>query len=316
MNKVAVKLLGIAVFCLVSPLFAQRHLLPKNSLTGYSGKGPTFSRAVSGMESPTGPTESRALPAAKSEKRIFLQPVRLSSFRSSSQMLVMTSSNWASVSGTLRRYERRSSRGQWTAVGYPITVVVGKNGLAWGVGVATGGSASPDDPIKKEGDGRAPAGMFRLGTFFGYATRKQPGWKMPYLNLTELTQCVDDVDSKFYNRVLNRDSVSPDWNSAETMLRSDDLYRWGIVIEYNSNPPLPGRGSCIFLHIWRGPGQGTVGCTAMPENELETILSWLDPRKQPFLVQLPVAQYRKLEKRWELPDILPSRKVLSQRGLE
>jgi D-alanyl-D-alanine dipeptidase len=62
-------------------------------------------------------------------------------------------------------------------------------------------------------------------------------------------------------------------------------------------------GSCVFLHIWSGPAQGTAGCTAMAQDQLEPILTWLDPAKTPILVQLPQAQYKKLRKPWRLPKL-------------
>jgi D-alanyl-D-alanine dipeptidase len=116
-------------------------------------------------------------------------------------------------------------------------------------------------------------------------------------------ECVDDAGSRFYNQVVDRQSVAPDWTSSEHMLRPDELYRWGIVVDHNSNPVQPGAGSCIFLHIWRGPGQGTVGCTAMPRDQIESILAWLDPTRKPLLVQLPEHQYRKLQKKWRMPQL-------------
>jgi D-alanyl-D-alanine dipeptidase len=100
---------------------------------------------------------------------------------------------------------------------------------------------------------------------------------------------------------VDRTTVSPDWNSSEHMLRSDDLYRWGVVVDHNADPPRPGAGSCIFLHIWRGPGQPTVGCTAMPQENLESVLGWLDPAKKPLLVQLPESEYQRLKRKWKLP---------------
>jgi L,D-peptidoglycan transpeptidase YkuD (ErfK/YbiS/YcfS/YnhG family) len=122
---------------------------------------------------------------------------------------------------------------------------------------------------------------------------------------------VDDPSSKHYNSVLDRSTVTaPDWNSSEHMLRSDELYRWGIVVGHNgivakdnANATVPGGGSCIFLHIWQGPGQGTVGCTAMPQRDLESLLVWLDPTRTPLLVQLPAADYERLSDRWKLPPL-------------
>jgi D-alanyl-D-alanine dipeptidase len=222
----------------------------------------------------------------------------------SRQLLVVTSPDWNAVEGNLQRYERAGPHKPWKTVGDPITIVVGKNGLGWGAGVVPVEGMSPGDPIKKEGDGKAPAGIFRLSTAFGYAPQEESGWTMPYVPLTPTVECVDDTSSKYYNRVLDRGTVAPDWNSSEHMRRDDELYRWGIVVDHNADPIKPGGGSCIFMHIWRGRGQGTVGCTAMPQEELEAVLGWLDPRKEPLFVQLPMGRYYKLRKRWKLPQQL------------
>ncbi|HEY3973422.1 MAG TPA: hypothetical protein VGM18_10480 [Candidatus Sulfotelmatobacter sp.] len=231
-------------------------------------------------------------------------------FAASTQMAVVTTADWNAVEGWLQRYDRAIPGAAWVPVGEPISVVVGKHGLGWGVGVVAidyPKIRDMSDPVKKEGDGTAPAGVFALGTSFGYATEPLLGSKMPYLHLTASIECVDDPNSKYYNRVIDRSAVSPDWNSSEHM-RSIGEYRWGIVIDHNgivtdvkSHPPVPGAGSCVFLHIWRGPGQGTAGCTAMPQIDLETLLTWLDPKRKPLLLQLPEAEYARLVNRWKLP---------------
>lgn len=225
--------------------------------------------------------------------------------QSSTEMVVVTTPDWNAAQGMLRRYERTAAGKKWKLVGEPITVMIGKNGLAWGTGIVPleEHAAGSTDPVKKEGDGRAPAGIFRLSKAFGYANQAQPGWKMPYLNLTSSVECVDDTKSKFYNQVVDRSAVSADWNSSEHMLRPDDLYRWGVLVDHNAAPATAGGGSCIFMHIWRGPGQPTVGCTAMPQASLESLIAWLDPARTPLLVQLPAAQYQKLRKHWRLPKM-------------
>lgn len=225
-------------------------------------------------------------------------------FSHSTQMIVVTTDSWDSPRGTLRRYERERPGNPWQAAGEPITVMIGKSGLGWGTGLL----APPregSDPVKKEGDGKAPAGVFRLSKAFGYAPQEQSGWKMPYVSLTPTIQCVDDEKSKFYNTLVDTSAVSADWGSHENeqMRRADNLYRWGILVDHNANPPRAGGGSCIFMHIWRGPGEPTVGCTAMAQPELELLLGWLDPERKPLLVQLPAAQFQKLRHRWNLPEI-------------
>jgi len=79
------------------------------------------------------------------------------------------------------------------------------------------------------------------------------------------------------------------------------LFRLGIVVQQNAPDTRPGAGSCVFLHIWRGPHEPTSGCTAMPEERVRETVRWLDPKLRPVLVQLPDLEYVKLRERWQLP---------------
>lgn len=234
------------------------------------------------------------------------QSTPLSPLRQSTQLIVVVTSDWNNVDGQLQRYQRQSADSPWNAVGDPIPIVVGKKGLGWGIGMMPIPAArSTDDPVKKEGDLRSPAGIFSLGTAFGYAPHQPDGWKIPYLALTPSIECVDDSHSHFYNRVVDRSTVLPDWNSSEHMRSVGEAYRWGIVINHNSDSPRPEGGSCVFMHIWSGSGNGTVGCTAMPEQQIKFILPWLNPAAKPLLVQMPQEQYRQIEKLLHLPSPPP-----------
>lgn len=132
---------------------------------------------------------------------------------------------------------------------------------------------------------------------------------MPYLTLTQSIECVDDPRSKFYNRIMDRSLVTPDWNSSEHMRNVGEAYRWGIVVDFNrtvsgstTNPPEPGAGSCVFLHIWKSHDRGTAGCTAMSQSDLTTLLIWLDPTRKPCLVQLTEPIYQRLVNQGILPN--------------
>ena len=214
------------------------------------------------------------------------------------RLLLVTTSDWNSVDGTLTRYSRFGDR--WKQVGDPIPVVVGKNGLAWDPQLANRHTDQFHGPVKHEGDGRSPAGIFKLGDSFGFAD--SPSDIQNYRQLTATTECIDDVNSKHYAQIVDRSSVEDvDWNSSEKM-RSIDLYRWGIVAHYNMSPAVPGNGSCIFLHVWRGAAQGTAGCTAMPETDLLNTIHWLNSKApNAVLVQLPQAEYQRLKAQWRLP---------------
>ena len=231
----------------------------------------------------------------------------------STQVIVVTTADWNTVQGQLQRLERASVHARWHAVGTPIAIVVGRNGLGWGLGmVATDGPEvrASSDPVKKEGDIRSPAGIFTLGTAFGYAAQPLDGLKLPYLQLTPAIECVDDPASQHYNRIVDRADVTPDWKSSEHMRDAGEAYVWGVVVNHNgtvpgTSRPVPGSGSCVFLHIWSGDERGTTGCTAMAEPNLETLMTWLDPARHPLLVQLPEPVYARLERAWRLPRYGP-----------
>ena len=194
-----------------------------------------------------------------------------------------------------------------SGVGEAIATVVGRSGLGWGRGL----HAAAPGPQKHEGDGRAPAGAFRLTAAFGYAEREPTG--LPYLPTDADTECVDDAASAAYNTVRER-TEGADWTSWEEMRRGDALYRLGVVVAHNGPgvaselipqargaEPVAGGGSCIFLHVWRGPASTTSGCTAMPDADLQGVLAWLDAAAEPVLVQLPRPVYARLRAPWALP---------------
>jgi zinc D-Ala-D-Ala dipeptidase len=216
------------------------------------------------------------------------------------QALVVTTRNWSSVDAALQLYERKNARSVWISTGERISAVVGRNGLAWGRGIHTDLPAG--GPQKREGDGKAPAGIFRIGPAFGYAPAEALPWvRLPYRQMTESSKCVDDPASAAYNRMVEEGSVRKDWNSFEDMRRSDEQYRLGIVIGHNADPVAPGGGSCIFLHIWEKPTGGTSGCTAVSAADMEKILRRLKPEANPVLIQLPQQEYARMRGPRELP---------------
>jgi L,D-peptidoglycan transpeptidase YkuD (ErfK/YbiS/YcfS/YnhG family) len=218
----------------------------------------------------------------------------------SSQMVVVTTKDWTATDGTLRRFERTERA--WQQVGPAVPVVVGRGGLGWGRGLNPPSSSGPQ---KKEGDGRSPAGIFRLTYAFGYAPAEEVREiKLPYIQCASSVECVDDTNSASYNIIVDRRAVAKvDWKSSEKMRLSDDEYKLGVFVAHNSSPTEPGAGSCVFLHIWKEPGHPTSGGTAMSMGVIESLLGWLDARSNPVLVQLPQEEYRQKQTSWMLPAI-------------
>jgi D-alanyl-D-alanine dipeptidase len=197
---------------------------------------------------------------------------------------------------------RADARSRWQSEGSAVPAVIGRRGLAWGVGFEP--HAAPDEPRKREGDGRSPAGVVSLDTAFGFAPADSAGWlRLPYLPLSTGTECVDDTASVHYNQVVERGDVARvDWQSAERM-RQVQPYRLGFTTGYNTTPHVKARGSCIFFHIWSGPRSTTAGCTALAEGDLRVLMAWLDPRANPVAVQLPAAVHARLREAWGLPAL-------------
>jgi L,D-peptidoglycan transpeptidase YkuD (ErfK/YbiS/YcfS/YnhG family) len=200
------------------------------------------------------------------------------------QVVLVLSPNAESIPARMWMLERTTADDDWSTAAGPIPVSLGRSGLGWGEGEHT----MPPPAgfrIKHEGDGCSPAGVFRIPFAFGYAPASEAmKVRLPYIPVTETLAGVDDVNSKYYNQVVDSSTVTKDWESNETMLRPDGLYRWGAFIAHNPRGE-PGRGSCIFFHLWNGPGRPTAGCTALAEEDVVKLLSWLDPVKEPRLVQ-------------------------------
>lgn len=217
------------------------------------------------------------------------------------QAIVSLTADWDATDAVLQRYERASASAPWHPVGPPVRAAVGRTGLAWGRGMDDAPHAG--GPVKHEGDGKAPAGVFRLGPAFGYAPADSVPWiRLPYVHSLPSVKCVDDPASARYNRLVDQDTVAaPDWKSHEEMRLGTDVYRLGIWVSHNDAPPVAGAGSCIFVHVWQGPGVPTVGCTAMDAADLRAVLRWLDPRAAPVLVQAPRAAYPALAATLGLP---------------
>jgi len=216
------------------------------------------------------------------------------------QLLLCLAADWDQPAAWLQRFERRAD-GSWQPLGARIATMLGRSGLAWGRGL----HASPGGLEKREGDGRAPAGIFAITALFGDAAPDSAfarAAKLPYRHATPDLKAIDDPASAHYNQIVDQSLISrPDWVSCEDMLRSDQRYAVGAVVAHNSDPAQPGEGSCIFLHVWAGPGVPTAGCTAMAVADMTEIAAWLDGACSPVLVQLPQAEYERLRAPWGLP---------------
>lgn len=126
---------------------------------------------------------------------------------------------------------------------------------------------------KREGDGATPAGRFELRR--GFSFEQLPGATIPCARITETGVWVDDPESKYYNMWVNSLAPDKDWKTAEKMIGYPVSYRYGIVIEYNTDPVIKGAGSAIFLHC--SQGGPTAGCVAVPEDVMFSLMHFVRP---------------------------------------
>ncbi len=234
----------------------------------------------------------------------------------SSQLVLVVTRTRSASTGKLWAFDRDGDT--WRAA-FAEPVVLGRNGLAWGRGLHSDRDRGKGDEVKREGDGCSPEGAFELLSVYGYQHPRSIGIDFPYEQITPDLVCIDDVTSEYYNLIVPADSAGIRMDSTdaaddsadaspvshEMMRRDDDLYRYLVLVGHNLPDPVPGAGSCIFLHIWRGRNEPTAGCTAMAEPVIVQILSWLEKDKSPRLVQLSRKNYMRLKHEWGLPEVIP-----------
>ena len=227
-----------------------------------------------------------------------------SEWSSARQLVRVLVKDWNATQGQLQRFEKR--RGAWVAVGAPIDVVVGRTGSAWGRGLGAP-HIDANAPVKREGDGKAPAGIFRIGSAFGYAPQLSTG--LAYLPMQASSYCMDVPASPLYNRIVDAKAVGESAVAGSTEPMRLDLvtpgdmrYQRGFVIEHNADA-VPGKGSCIFGHQWKNKDTPTAGCTAMAPEDMAVLIAWLDRRVHPVLALMPEDEYTQQAAQLALPAL-------------
>ena len=136
-----------------------------------------------------------------------------------------------------------------------------------------GTSSSPS-----EGKAATPQGLYAVGDAFYQGSK--PDTKLNTFKITSNTYWVDDPNSKYYNKRVEGTS-NKDWSSAEHMSEISS-YKYGFVIEYNTNPIKKGAGSAIFFHI--SHNSPTAGCVSVSEDKVLAYLKKLDKSKNPYIL--------------------------------
>ncbi len=192
---------------------------------------------------------------------------RFPAIEDSEQLVIVETANYESTTGTLSTWAKED--GVWINHWEAIPINIGKTGFA-----------EPDE--KREGDGKSPSGIYPLGPAFGYEADLDT--ELEFIALDDQHYWMSAPDSATYNQLLH---YQPATKEAEIMRRSDELYRYGLVVQYNMAPVVPGHGSAIFLHVQRGPGKPTLGCVSMEQQRMADLIEWLRPASDPLILMGP-----------------------------
>jgi L,D-peptidoglycan transpeptidase YkuD (ErfK/YbiS/YcfS/YnhG family) len=206
------------------------------------------------------------------------------------RLVLVTAETMKVTAATLQMFERAAPREPWRALGGAEPALVGKAGMAWSYFFRDLRRGS--EPVKVEGDKRAPAGVYRIGPSFGIVPSSRPG----HLQVTKDMVCVDDVTSPAYNTITSRAQIGSKIH-AENMGRALPMYRRGLLVDYPTDAKARA-GSCIFIHVWKSPTIGTAGCVSLPEARVEVLQDFSAPGA--VLAILPRAALGRL------PDCLPA----------
>jgi L,D-peptidoglycan transpeptidase YkuD (ErfK/YbiS/YcfS/YnhG family) len=128
---------------------------------------------------------------------------------------------------------------------------------------------------KREGDGATPAGSFPFRRALWRPDRwpAPPPTRLPLAALDPDDGWCDDPGDPAYNRAVRL----PHPARHERMWRDDALYDLVLVIGHNDDPPLPGAGSAIFVHVARADLAPTEGCVALARADLAALAAALAP---------------------------------------
>lgn len=216
------------------------------------------------------------------------------------QCVLVLAESWTSSHAEVSLFSKRG--GRWMRDRGPWPARLGRKGLAWGLGLHPPPPA--EAPLKREGDQRAPAGVFEIGGAWGNEAEIPRHPRLPYTQVTPRDLWIEDPSSPLYNRHvrLGHEPASA-WEKKQQMKQDDPAHHLKLFIAHNAAARVvPGAGSAIFFHIWRDGGRRpSSGCVVLEESRLRQLVAWLQPDARPIVVILPRGEYGRLREVWRLP---------------
>ena len=183
------------------------------------------------------------------------------------RLVIVTVPDMTSVKATVHIFTRKTpADASWERAGLPEPAVVGAAGIGWSEDFDH--LAKKDEPIKREGDKRTPAGIFRVAGPFGFEASKLGGYTKLQAGKSF---CVDDPTSALYGRIVDK-RLAATTKSSEDMAAVPGLKR-GLLVDYPARRGAKA-GSCIFIHVWDGAEAGTKARIGMPEERITMLQEW------------------------------------------
>ncbi|MFD9461716.1 L,D-transpeptidase [Streptomyces sp. NPDC060027] len=201
---------------------------------------------------PGGPPPLRGLPA------------RMADTGGGTQLITAQAPRGKATSGTLTWWDRRG--GRWVRAG-SARARFGAGGLVEG-------------RSRRQGTNTTPTGLYELPHAFGIEAAPE-GTSMPYRRVREGSWWCQDNASRSYNRWTEPRPADCRAGESEHLITFRKQYAHAVVIGFNYERPVRGRGAGIFLHV---DGSGaTAGCVSVPAGAMRRILAWADPAREPHI---------------------------------
>jgi L,D-peptidoglycan transpeptidase YkuD (ErfK/YbiS/YcfS/YnhG family) len=187
------------------------------------------------------------------------------------QLITVEAAGWGTSYAEVELWQKEG--GCWQPAGGPWSGRIGENGFR-------------ND--KTEGDGTTPTGMYGVGPVM-YGNSPNPGVHETYVHIVENDWWDEDPTSSNYNRFeYVPPGQPPPGGGSEALWKEQAPYPSFAVIDYNTDPVVPYKGSAIFFHA--DTGSATAGCVSVPLADLDRALDWMQPALQPAFVMGPAQE--------------------------
>ncbi|MET9907857.1 L,D-transpeptidase family protein [Streptomyces sp. NPDC006476] len=191
-------------------------------------------------------------------------PARMADTGGGTQLITAVAPTKSSTTGTLTWWDRRN--GRWVKVG-SASARFGAKGLVEGAS-------------RKQNTNTTPTGLYDLPFAFGIKGAPS-GTAYKYRPVHASSWWCEDNASRSYNRWTEPRPSDCRASESERLGAYPTQYAYALVIGFNYQQPVRGRGAGIFLHV-NGRG-ATAGCVSVPGDAMRAILRWAAPGKKPHI---------------------------------